>query len=161
MINIRKKTLALSVVIACLSACQSTTPYTPTTVTNVVEVNQTQKELYDKSRQWFSEYFVSGESVIDYEDPSTGTIIGNGIANIGTDTFGIIKYGINYSIRVDTKDGKFKTEYKIVKHTNSDSTNGTYDVVNVSQERINLAKQEVEKITASLDDYIRQSGSDW
>ena len=157
----KKCALIFSAILLSVSACKATQPYTPVVVTNVVEVEKSQSEIYNKARQWFSEYFVSGESVIDYEDASTGTIIGNGVADIGTDPFGLIKYKIHYSIRVDTKDGKFKTEYKINKHTNSDSSNGTYNVANVSEGRSSQAKQEVDKITANLLNYLNQGESSW
>lgn len=144
-----------------LGACQSTTPYVPTVVTNVVEVEKNQTEIYNRARQWFSEYFVSGESVIDYEDASSGTIIGKGIANIGTGPFGIVDEKINFTIRVDTKDNKFKTEYTINKHTNYDSTNGVYDVFNVTEERNQSAKKKVESITSDLKNYVAGGEVDW
>jgi len=122
--------------------------------TEVVEVqNQNQKEIYAKARQWFSQYFVSGKSVVDYEDPETGTIIGNGIAQIGTDPFGLIKYNIEYNIRIDTKDGKFRVVTKIIKHTNTD-TNGTYDVNYLSKDRESLAVQHVSKIVSDINKYV-------
>lgn len=160
MLNI-KHAFIFSAILFSVTACQATQSYTPVVVTNIVDIEKSQSEIYNKARQWFSEYFVSGESVIDYEDSATGTIIGNGVADIGTDPFGFIKYKIHFSIRVDTKDGKFKTEYKINKHTNSDSTNGTYNVLSVSEGRNNLAKQEVEKITANLESYLKQGASNW
>ncbi|MEA3587943.1 DUF4468 domain-containing protein [Pseudidiomarina sp. 1APP75-27a] len=160
--NIRSIAFGTAALVLTLTGCQATTPYTPETVTNVVEVSESQETIYNKARQWFSEYFVSGESVIDYEDPSTGTIIGNGVATIGTDPFGLITHKINFSVRVDTKDNKFKVEYKIIKHTNT-SDGQTYDVVNVSEDRREKAKQEVEKITADLRQYIQSSSAndDW
>ncbi len=157
----KKCALIFSVILLSVSACKATQPYTPVVVTNVVEIEKSQADIYNKVRQWFSEYFVSGESVIDYEDAATGTIIGNGVASIGSDPFGIIQYKIHFSIRVDTKDGKFKIEYKINKHTNSDSTNGTYNVAHITEDRNNLAKQEVEKITANLEKYLKQGSSSW
>lgn len=152
---------ALLLPITLLTGCQSTTPYVPTIVTNVVEVEKNQTEIYNRTRQWFSEYFVSGESVIDYEDPSSGTIIGKGIANIGTGPFGLVDERINFTLRVDTKDNKFKTEYKINKHTNYDSTNGVYDVFNVTEERNQSAKKKVESITSDLKNYVAGGGVDW
>lgn len=74
------KTALFVGVLSVVAGCQ-TTQYKPVEVTDVVNIpNQSQEEIYNKTRQWFSQYFVSGESVVDYEDPKTGTIIGNGIA---------------------------------------------------------------------------------
>lgn len=147
--------------IALLSGCQSTSPYVPSVVSSVVEVEKNKTEIYNRTRQWFSEYFVSGESVIDYEDASAGTIIGKGIATIGSGPFGMIDERINFTLRVDTKDNKFKTEYTINKHTNYDSTNGVYDVVNVNEERKQNAKKKVESITSDLKSYVTGGASDW
>ncbi|MDZ4288983.1 MAG: DUF4468 domain-containing protein, partial [Prosthecobacter sp.] len=94
-----------------------TQPTVPVETTEVVEVSgQGQRAIYDKSRQWFSEYFVSGESVVDYEDPQAGTIIGKGVGKIGTYPLGIIEYNIKYTLRIDTKDGRFKVSAKVLQH---------------------------------------------
>ena len=96
-----------------LTGC-ATTEYKAVEIESIVNVpNQDQKSLFKKTRQWFSQYFVSGESVIDYEDQESGTIIGNGIASNGADSFGIISYGFKYNIRIDTKDNKFRALTKI------------------------------------------------
>lgn len=139
--------------------------YQPIETTEVVKVsNQDQKAIYNKTRQWFSQYFVSGKSVVDYEDPETGTIIGNGIARIGSDTFGLIQYKIKYNIRIDTKDGKFRAITTIIEHTNTDSSS-TYTVHNVSEERTNDAINHVSKIVNDIKAYVtdkkHKSDSNW
>ena len=141
----------------------STEPYKPIELVNVVELNDIgQEKIFNQTRQWFSEYFVSGESVIDYEDKSVGTIIGNGIADVGSDTFGIINYGIKYTLKVETKDGKLRVTTKINQFTNSDSTNGTYNVANVSEDRILAAEAEVNSMVKSLQEYIQKdNGASW
>ena len=91
--------IALSITLV-LTGC-ATTEYKAVEIESIVNVpNQDQKSLFKKTRQWFSQYFVSGESVIDYEDQESGTIIGNGIASNGTDSFGLISYGFKYNIRI-------------------------------------------------------------
>ena len=88
-----------------LSGCVTTQPYVPQEIVEVVEIpGKSKDEIFTKSRQWFSQYFVSGESVVDYEDQAAGTIIGNGIAGLGYDPFGIVHYDIHYNIRIDIKD---------------------------------------------------------
>jgi hypothetical protein len=162
-INLIIKTLIILVTGMLSIGCVSTQPYTPVELTNVINVEgSNQKILFDKSRQWFSEYFVSGESVIDYEDKQTGTIIGNGISSIGSDTFGIIEYTIHYTIRVDTKDGKLRIKSTVIKHTNTDSTNGTYDTNYVPDDRKLKAQNKIDSIINNLESYINNSNdSNW
>ena len=147
-----------------LAGC-TVTEYKPVEVTTVVDVpNQNQKILYRKTRQWFSQYFVSGESVIDYEDPEAGTIIGNGITNIGSDPFGLIQYDIEYNVRIDTKDNKFRALTKIIKHTNNDGKS-TYTVRNVSSGRLADAETKVIEIVSEIEEYVNNkkldASSDW
>lgn len=158
-----KKILLAAAISISVSGCVSTETYKPVELTNFIEVqDMDQKVLFNKTRQWFSEYFVSGESVIDYEDKEAGTIIGNGIADVGSEAFGIIQHGIHFTLRVDTKDGKLRVLTKIIKHTNSDSTNGTYDAVYVAEDRIVKAKVEIDLLVKSLENHIqKQTNSDW
>jgi len=128
--------------------------FKPVELTQVVEVgNKDQETIYNRTRQWFSQYFVSGKSVIDYEDKKEGTIIGNGVAEIGTGPFGLIKYKIEYNVRIDTKNGKFRALTKIIKHTNTD-TKSTYTVANVSEDRAADAAKHVSKIIADIKAYV-------
>ena len=139
--------------------------YKPVEIKNVVSIpSQNQKVIYNKTRQWFSQYFVSGKSVVDYENPDEGTIIGNGFANIGSDTFGIIQYNIKYNVRIDTKDGKFRALTKINEHLNDDSSK-TYSVSYITKERSDNAIKHVNKIVSDLESYVTDtkldSNSDW
>lgn len=158
------KTAFLACVLTVVAGCQ-TTQYKPVEVTDVVNVpNQSQEEIYNKTRQWFSQYFVSGESVVDYEDPKTGTIIGNGIADNGTDMMGIIRYSFKYNIRIDTKEGKLRAITKIVEHTNTDNKS-TYTTSYVTDERSATAEQKVKEIVSNIESYVtserHDSNSSW
>jgi flagellin-like hook-associated protein FlgL len=145
-------TVTLAVFLS-LTGCAST-EYKTVEVASVVNVpNQSQKILFQKTRQWFSQYFVSGESVVDYEDAASGTIIGNGIANIGSDPFGLIQYDIKYNIRIDIKDNKFRALTKIIEHTNTDS-NRTYTVGYLSKGRIADAEKKVNEIVKNIESYV-------
>ncbi|EGQ8093351.1 DUF4468 domain-containing protein [Vibrio vulnificus] len=147
-----------------LLGCQ-TTVYEPVEVTQVVNVpNHPKSEIYNKTRQWFSQYFVSGDSVVDYEDKETGTIIGNAIASNGSDPFGLIKYDFEYNIRIDTKDNKFRAVTKIVRHRNTDSSK-TYDVLVVPDTRRDDAERKVGEIVKNIESYVLDqklsSEADW
>mgnify|MGYP000420393192 CR=1 FL=1 len=155
---------AVLIIAAVLAGC-ATKPFSPVESSSVVEVSGlSQQELFDKTRQWFSQYFVSGKSVVDYENRELGTIIGNGVSEIGRDPFGMITYSIHYNIKIETKDGKFRATTKISKHTNTDSSN-TYDVNHLSVKREEMAAAHVEKIVSDIKKYISEQsgsrGSDW
>ncbi|MFC1751194.1 DUF4468 domain-containing protein [Pseudomonadota bacterium] len=159
----KKGVLVLACVLT-IAGC-ATQQFKPVETTNVVNVpSQGQKEIYNKARQWFSQYFVSGKSVVDYENQEEGTIIGNGIANIGSDPFGLIQYKIKYNIRIDTKEGKFRALTKINEHTNTDSKS-TYSVSYVSKEREADAINHVNTIVADIESYLNDkkldSKSEW
>lgn len=153
------KTALFVGVLSVVAGCQST-QYKPVEVTDVVNIpNQSQEEIYNKTRQWFSQYFVSGESVVDYEDPKTGTIIGNGIAENGTDFMGVIRYSFKYNIRIDTKDGKFRAITKIVEHTNTDSSK-SYATSYVTDERRGTAEIKVKEIVSNIESYVTSERHD-
>jgi len=163
------KALTISSLILSLfafSGCQTTEQFVPVEYSSVIGVeNKSKNEIYSKARQWFSHHFVSGESVVDYEDKTEGTIIGNGITNIGTTALGMVKEEIEFQIRVDTKDGRFRTETKITKHYNVDSQNGRYEASWVTPERKLKAEAAVERTVASLKSYVTdrtsKSNTDW
>ncbi|PSW82252.1 DUF4468 domain-containing protein [Photobacterium angustum] len=160
-----KKTIGCIAVITMLSGCQTVSVYEPVEVTKIVNIpNHTQSNIYNKTRQWFSQYFVSGKSVVDYEDKETGTIIGNAIASNGTDPSGLIKYDFEYNIRIDTKDNKFRAMTTIVKHTNTDYTR-TYDAVAITKERQADAEKKVSDIVNQIKSYVidneTNANTDW
>lgn len=160
--TIRLRIIATIILFSLLSAC-ATQPYTPIETSEVVLVpGQSKAELYNKIRQWFSQYFVSGKSVVDYQDPKAGTIIGNGISSNGTDFTHLIKYEFKFNIRIDVKDGKFRAQTKILSHSNTDSTS-TYTVGAVSQGRSASAEAKVKKIVGDIKAYVMKTNhqSSW
>ena len=140
-------------------------PHVATENAKVVTVTgQSQKQIYNKARQWFSTYFVSGESVVDYEDASAGTIIGKGIGTAGVEALGLIKAGIHYTIRVDTKSGRMRVTTTIIKHTNDDGKS-VYDVAHVTPARVAKAEAKMASVVASLENYVNgrtgSASSNW
>lgn len=155
----------VGLILALMSGCQSTAiEHKTTEITETVQIpNKSQEEIYNKTRQWFSQYFVSGESVVDYEDKATGTIIGNGIAENGSQLGGLIIHKFEYNIRIDTKDEKLRAVVKIIKHTNTDSNNGTYTAQYIEPERKDLAEAKVKILVQEIKDYIltTPTNDDW
>ena len=156
----KRPTSVLVAAFALIVGC-ATQPYVPVETTEVIDLpGQKQRDIYNKTRQWFSQYFVSGRSVVDYESPEAGTIIGNGIATIGSDPFGIIKYNIHYNIRLDMKDEKLRAVTRIIKHTNTD-TKSTYDVTYSTEDRDAKAKAHVSTIVADIKKYVSEGKDKW
>jgi len=158
----KQQAAVLLVTFALVGGC-AMQPYVPIETAAVVELaGQKQRDIYNKTRQWFSQYFVSGASVVDYENQETGTIIGNGVATIGSDPFGLITYRIHYNIRIDTKDEKLRAVTKIIKHTNTDSKS-TYDVSYLSEDRNAMATAHISTIVADIKKYVkeRKDDSNW
>ena len=155
----------IGLVITLMSGCQTTmVEHKTTEITETVQLpNKSQEEIYNKTRQWFSQYFVSGESVVDYEDKSTGTIIGNGIAENGSELGGLVIHEFKYNIKIDTKDEKLRAVVKIINHTNTDSNNGTYTAKYIEQERKVAAEMKVKSIVQEIKSYIlgNQKNDDW
>lgn len=153
-------TLAALALIAPLTACQ-TTPVAPTESQAVATFGDLdQRTIYNRARQWFSEYFVDGESVVNYEDPEAGTIIGNGIAFVGTDPLGVIKYYVKYTLRVDTKDGKARVTTKSGEQY-SISSQGKSPVNYSSEAHAAKVEAALAEPRAQLEAYIAGGAGDW
>lgn len=80
-----------------------------------------QVQIYDGARQWFATAFRSANAVIQYEDKTTGAIIGKGsmtyrcagFADCMTVTSGD---RVDFTVRVDTKDGRMRVSYDNLTH---------------------------------------------
>lgn len=72
-------------------------------------------EIYDGSLRWIAENFKSAKSVLEYQNPTDGVMIGNGAINYpcaGLDCVGKGEWRVKFTMKVETKDGKFKTDFK-------------------------------------------------
>ncbi|GAB60752.1 DUF4468 domain-containing protein [Rheinheimera nanhaiensis] len=148
-----------------LQACASTSfvEYKPIEINEVIPVqNKNKTEIYTKARQWFTNYFISGESVIDYEDKESGTIIGKGAADNGYVNI-VSRSRISYKIKVDTKDNKVRISVSLLNY--DISINGDpYTKSNlITAENELTAKNTIEKTLADLKKYILsdEDAPDW
>ena len=103
----------------------ATTPQQPSEPVKFEKVYQieglNQAQVYDGARQWFATAFRSANAVIQYEDKTTGSIIGkgnmqyrcSGFADCMTVTAGD---RVDFTVRVDTKDGKMRVSYDNLSH---------------------------------------------
>ncbi|MCE6007564.1 DUF4468 domain-containing protein [Acinetobacter soli] len=85
-------------------------------VSEVVELpNMAQKQIYDASKIWMAKAFKSANSVIQYEDASTGTIIGKGNMQYPcSGTWNCLAHAdhlILFTVKVDTKDNKARVTF--------------------------------------------------
>ena len=162
---IKKNLFLCCILILTLQGCASSLiSAKPIEINEVVSVpNQTKIEIYTKARQWFTNYFISGESVIDYEDKESGTIIGKGVAENGNINY-VVPSRINYKIKVDTKDNKMRVSVNLINYTQHTS----YDIGYVNspfttEKSEKKARATMEKAISSLKEYVLSSKnmSDW
>jgi len=148
-----------------LQACATTAfvEYKPIEINEVVLVpGKNKTEIYTKARQWFTNYFISGESVIDYEDKESGTIIGKGTADNGSINI-VSRSRINYKIKVDTKDNKARISVSLLNYNISISGDPYTKSNLITAENEVTAKVTIEKALADLKAYILsdKDTSDW
>jgi len=115
-----KKILVVLVGVAVLAGCAGMTGQRlsaeDASVEKVYEApGLTQKQIYDGARLWIAQTFKDAKKVIELEDPEAGIIIGNGnMAYPATDAekLWVLKdERVFFSIRIDTKDGKFRMRF--------------------------------------------------
>lgn len=85
-------------------------------VSEVVELpNMAQKQIYDASKIWMAKAFKSSNAVIQYEDTSTGTIIGKGNMQYPCKgTWSCMANANNlllFTVKIDTKDNKARLTF--------------------------------------------------
>lgn len=100
---------------------------TPTPTNEVVTFEKvyevpgfSQPKLYDGVRQWFAVAYGSANAVIQYEDKAVGTIIGKGNmkypCSTGFECLGTPDSRIEFTSRIDTKDGKIRVSYDSLRY---------------------------------------------
>jgi hypothetical protein len=83
--------------------------------TKVYDVPGAKKELiYDQSMRYIAENFRSSKAVLEYQDKSTGTIIGNGVIPYPCDGFDCVGKGqwrVRFTMKLEAKDDKFRASF--------------------------------------------------
>lgn len=115
----KRLTIAASIT-AILTGCVSM-QYEPIsendrTITSITEAKGLPKEkIYTGAKIWIAENFKSAKQVIEYENKEDGTIIGNGVVNYpcqgGMDCIVKADWKVPFTMRVDTKDEKFRLTF--------------------------------------------------
>jgi hypothetical protein len=85
-------------------------------------------EIYDSVKMWIAENFRSAKAVIEYDNKVAGTIIGNGNMKYpcsGLDCIAKNNWTVPFTMRVDTKDEKFRLTFSNLKVSWPPSYNAT------------------------------------
>jgi hypothetical protein len=74
---------------------------------------KTKDQLFSSSKAWIAETFVSAKAVIDDTDKDAGRIIAKAAIKhpCGAGSYACGNEYINFTLRIDTKDGKIRTTY--------------------------------------------------
>lgn len=79
----------------------------------------TADEVFRTSKVWIAENFRSGKAVIEYEDPASGTIIGNGSIAYPCDGGWTCRvraesWRVKFTMKVEARDGRFRLTFSNV-----------------------------------------------
>lgn len=129
---------------------------------HVVDGIEKQK-IYTASKMWIADQFKSAQDVIQFDDKESGTIIAKGIAEFpctGMWCLAMKDYWLRFTIRIDTKDGKFKTLYSdLIQEQKPSASVGQFAVkmppmqIYVERDKKNVS-QFVDGMNASLKEYV-------
>jgi hypothetical protein len=77
----------------------------------------TKEQIYGAAKIWIAETFRSAKAVIEYDNEDEGTIIGNGLMQYpcrGFECLAKSDWKVRFTIRIDTKDDKFRLTFSNV-----------------------------------------------
>lgn len=161
-----KNLLITGLVVLSLVGCVSMPPPASTPMTNIVEMvelsGQTKEQIFDKSKIWISKSFQSANNVIQYQNKSTGQIIGKGTIPFPCE--GFIECGafgqdrVNFTIQIDTKDNKARISFSDISATSLTYVKG--GVNNIGQERQILVVKHQQQISNKLKLIAKQYTAD-
>lgn len=111
-----KKLTIASIVLVCSASHVQAASDPSREVSQIVEIpNMQQKQIYDASKIWIAKSFKSANSVIQYEDASTGTIVGKGSMDFpcssNWDCMAHANENIFFTLKIDTKENKARLTF--------------------------------------------------
>lgn len=108
------KALTILFLATLLSGCMATTGdlKNPFTYEVVNETPATADEIYNASRLWIAETFVSGKAVTQLADAEMDVVIGRGRMDIKTGW--MQQTPTDFKIRIDAKDGRYRVAFSDV-----------------------------------------------
>jgi len=112
-----KKIIIILGVISLLSGCAGMKPLTEEqkSIERVVTLeNVSQDVIFERTKMWIAENFVSAKAVLEYEDKDKGRLIGNGKMDYpcsGMSCLAKNDWDVNFTMRVDVKDNKLRLRF--------------------------------------------------
>lgn len=111
-----KKLTIASVVLLCLTSHAQAAKEPLKEVSQIVEIpNMSQKQIFDASKIWVAQNFKSANAVVQYEDVSTGAIVGKGSMDypcVGAwDCMAHADHKVLFTVKIDTKDNKARLTF--------------------------------------------------
>jgi hypothetical protein len=91
-----------------------------------VDSSASKLELYSRSREWFAKTYNSSNDVIQMEDKESGKVIGKALMGVSHKALGRFYDAgyINYTISIQSKEGRYKYEITDFHHTGQLFSNG-------------------------------------
>lgn len=132
-------------------------------VSEVVEIpDMTQKAIYDGTKIWMAKSFKSSNAVIQYEDASTGSIIGKGNMKYPCKgTWNCLAHAeslILFTVKVDTKDNKARVTFNDLLLKTNTTING--GIVNKGYEVGIYVPKDKEILESGIKDVIQRYKQD-
>ncbi len=132
-----KKLLLLLIIILVNSSLYAQNK--PITYTEVVTVEGSKDELYNRAEVWFATTFVDANEVLQIEDKEKGQLVGKGRMQFNPKGLmsQVIAGDISYIVKIFIKDGRYKYELTNFIHKSNSLTNpsslglittGEYDI---------------------------------
>lgn len=125
--------------------------------------------IYEGSLKWMAENFKSAKSVIEYQNSGDGTVIGNGTINYPCDGFDCVakaSWRVKFTMKIETKDGRFKTDFKnlLIDMPATTSAFGSYPDMEVPirlQGDLNAVKPQLLKIGKEIAASLSTKSTSW
>lgn len=134
-----------------------------TTYQKVVEIPNTKQDaIYEGSRQWVAKNFKSANSVIQYQDKATGTIIGKGnmpYVCTGVDCVVSFPPSLEFTFQVDAKDNKARVSFSDLNVHYPAGYSAMFGAVAETNKKI-YKDEDIAKAKATLDSTINSLASD-
>ncbi|MDE5785354.1 MAG: DUF4468 domain-containing protein [Duncaniella sp.] len=110
----------ISVLVLVITALSVSAQVKPLTFSEVIQADgKSQAQIFGGLREWVATTFVSGKTVTQMEDPTTGTIILK--AEFPFKKGGIYSAyegHVSYMLKLQAKDGRFRVEMSNISHEN-------------------------------------------
>ncbi|WP_407402219.1 DUF4468 domain-containing protein [Chryseobacterium sp.] len=152
----KKAILLLFLLFSLLSFAQTDEPLKISEVVKVSDSTSTAKQLYSRSKIWFTKVFNNPKYVIQLDDPDNNMVMGRGLFNFSSKIFmgGQGRAGhIKFDVTVSAKDGRYKYEFTNFTHEKAGLITES-EIVPGWNEWITGSETFRKKISKELKDYI-------